>query len=101
MTADEARKLATKNKERMKKAFDIEKRDAFQGDVESLVNHFKAQINDAVERGSLKTKEISFPSDRFSDEVISEVNNLLKKDGFNLTMVKNHAFNKTAFSITW
>lgn len=101
MNAQDAKKQAEANKAQIAENVKIRIDKAKLDNVESLMLHFRIQIGEAVKKGLMTTAEISFPVDRFTDEVIREVSDQLKADGYNLSMNKHNAFQTVGFTINW
>lgn len=101
MDAATAKKLALKNKENIDTSLEIKKEDLFSSEVKLLHGHFKVKIEEAVKKGHLSTDPIKFDGDRFSLDVVREVNALLKLEGYSLQKEHHNAYNKVTFQISW
>lgn len=101
MNAKEAKERALANKEKIEDIKTKRTDSAFQTEVKLLHTHFMTEVERAVKKGHLYTQDITFPSERFSDEIIREVAQILRDDGFHLNMDKHNAYKTTKFSITW
>ncbi len=101
MDAQQAKQVALNHRKRIDENLSIKKQDAYAGDVKVLSDHFKKKIEEHVNKGALVTDSISFPADRFSDAVITEVTHDLRKDGFHINMERHIAYGKVIFTVSW
>lgn len=101
MNAKEAKALAEINKKQINENLAIREEKSKNVDASLLVKCFHDKIEDAVKKGHTSTENISFPMDRFSDEVIRRASEVLSDDGFNLEMNKHIAFKTLSFKISW
>jgi hypothetical protein len=101
MNAKEAREKALSNKAKIQENRDVRMNNTFQSEVKLLHSHFMNKVDEAVKRGQLVTEGMQFPSDRFSDEVVREVAQMLRNDGYHLTMDKHNAYQTTKFTVSW
>jgi hypothetical protein len=73
--------------------------------VTLLYTHMCNKIDEAVALGKLSTDaagiDIKFPDDRFTDDVISDVVNMLRQNGFNVNKIHHNAFKTIKFDINW
>lgn len=101
MNAKEAKEYALAVKQDEQKKAAIGKQDFYTAQVALLDGHFRKKIEEAVEKGKLMCDDITFHSDRFSKDVISEVTHDLKSEGFNVSMSHHAAYNNITFTISW
>jgi hypothetical protein len=101
MNADEAKKLATANRNRAIEAQEQKKNKIHDDNVNLLKKHFLEHIKAAVLEGKMFLDKVSFPSDRFSTEVISEVVESLRASKYEVQKTEHTAYQKTEFRISW
>lgn len=101
MNAKQAKEQALETKKQMETVVQIRKDEQHEGEVKVLTSHFNTKIEEAVKKGHLSVGDIVFPINRFTDEVIREVGDSFKRDGYNVSLEKHNAYQNMKFSISW
>ena len=101
MNAEEAKKMALAHKKQIEENLEVRKSTLHKKDVDLLLSHFYDQIEKFVKKGKLSTDNIEFDNDRFSDFIVSDVNDRLTKEGYNLIKSVHNAYNKVTFIVSW
>lgn len=105
MNAKEAKALADKHNESVAAQKKIRQENQESADVNLLYNHLCDKVEQAVKAGKHSTEsagiEIKFPQERFANEIISDVVNKLRQDGYNVNKETHNAWKTIAFTISW
>ena len=100
MNATEAKVLAEKNRALKEEELKLRQEKQREAELDVLGQCFRDKISEAVALGRFSAT-ITFPNDRFGEGIVREAAQKIKKDGYNLQMEKNVAYQTTKFTLSW
>jgi len=100
MNAKEAREKVEKMNAAHTEKLKLQRATQHSDDVEHLYKHFQDKIEKEIEQRKFSV-EMTLTDNMYSNEIISEVVNKLRKDGYQILKETHNAFKTIKFNISW